>query len=142
MEMLAQLREKLPEFEGAGVRVACIVQGTPQEAEQLCGRHGMAEHCLGDPGKSSYRAMGFPKIRWRDILLPSADLRRRRQEAGAAGCGISVAGSLMKHSDVLQLGGAALIAPGGQVRWIHRSAHPGDLPRAAELLDVARRLGR
>lgn len=135
--MLAQLREKLPDFERAGVSVTCIVQGTTEEAIRLCGRHGMAGRCLDDPSKASYKEMGFPNCRWRDIVLPSAELRRRRKEARAAGCHVSVGGSLMKHSDVMQLGGAALIATNGRILWSYRSVHPGDLPSAGELLNIA-----
>src|SRR5579871_4811866 len=103
--MLAQLREKLPAFDEAGVGLTCIVQGSVEESMRLCGRHGMAGRCLDDPTKASYKAMRFPKCSWRDILLPSEDLRRRRAEANAAGCHVSVRESMMKHSDVMQLGG-------------------------------------
>lgn len=138
--MLAQLREKLPEFERAGVGLTCIVQGTVEESMRLCGRHGMAGRCLDDPSKASYKAMGFPKISWREILLPSEDLKRRRAEANAAGCHVSVRAALMKHSDVMQLGGAALFGTDGRILWTYRSKHPGDLPSADRLVEVAREI--
>ncbi|MBI1941149.1 MAG: AhpC/TSA family protein, partial [Acidobacteria bacterium] len=112
------MREKKELIEKRGVRLACVVQGTPQEAARFCRRHGMETHCIPDPTKQSYRAKGFPRIGWKEILFPSDDLRRRRQEAKAAGCSVSLRGTFQKHSDVLQLPGAALIAPGGRILWL------------------------
>jgi predicted amidohydrolase len=68
-------------------------------------------------------------------MAPKA-LRRRRKEASAAGCSVSLSGTLQKHSDILQLPGAALIARGGEIIWVYRGTHPGDLPPPHELLAV------
>ena len=76
-----QLREKLPQFEALGVRVVCVVQGTAEEAQQFCARHGLMQGCIGDPGKESYRAMGFGRTSWKAILFASSELKRRRVEA-------------------------------------------------------------
>ena len=130
------MREKLAEFERRGVRLACVVQGTTEEAARFCGRHGLAEISIGDPAKQSYRAMRLERTSWRKMIFSSADLRQRRVQARQAGCSNSVSGALQKHSDVLQLPGAALIARGGNILWLHRSAHTGDLPSAEELVQV------
>lgn len=132
------MREKLEDFRAAGVQLACVVQGTAEEAARFCGRHGLHEVCIPDPEKESYRAMGFRRTSWKTLLFPGADLKRRRQEAGQAGCSMSISGSLQKHSDVLQLPGAALVAQGGRILWLHRGTHTGDLPLADELLGVVR----
>lgn len=121
-----------------GVRLACVVQGTAAEAARFCGRHDIAQICVPDPEKESYRAMGLGRTRWREILRPTTELKRRRKEANEAGCGVSVSGALQKHSDVLQLPGAALIARGGKILWLHRGTHTADLPVAEELLEVVR----
>ncbi len=131
-----QLHEKLAEFEKRGVGLACVVQGTAEEAERFCGRHQLASQCVPDPGRESYRAMGFPRARWRNLLLPSREVLRHRSRAKEAGCGVSLSGTFQKHSDVRQLPGAALVAPGGRIVWLHRSAHVADLPSADELLNV------
>jgi len=132
------LGEHLPQFEQLGVRVTCIVQGDARQAESYCARHGLAGRCLGDPEKSSYRTLGFPRTRWRDLLFGPADLKRRRKEAAATGCANSLQGARESHSDVLQLPGAALVARDGRILWLHRASHPGDLPLAPELLRVVR----
>jgi hypothetical protein len=134
------LRERLPEFERRGVRVAAVVQGTADEAARFCGRHGAERICVPDPDKASYRAMGLPRTSWAALVFALPALRRRRAEARAAGCASSLTGTLRKHSDVLQLPGAALVGRDGRLLWVHRGAHPGDLPSAAALLDTVDRL--
>ena len=131
------MRERLEKFDALGVRLACVVQGAPQQAEGFCARHGLAGRCIPDPEKESYRAMGFPRTSWGSLIFASEDLRRRRKEAKAAGCSNHVGRAFLKSSDILQLPGAALIARGGRVLWLHRGAHPGDLPAADELLRIA-----
>ena len=136
METLAQLRETLQEFTDRGLQVASVVQGTARETERFCGRHGLSGICIGDPERESYRSMGFERTSWWRILLAPAALRRRRREASAAGCSVSLSGTLQKHSDILQLPGAALIGRGGEIIWVHHGIHPGDLPPARELLAI------
>ncbi|MGH9650781.1 MAG: hypothetical protein ACRD3I_09970, partial [Terriglobales bacterium] len=58
--------------------------------------------------------------------------------SGAAGCSNNLTGALQEHSDVLQLPGAALIARGGNILWMHRSQHPGDVPLADGLLEIVK----
>ena len=138
-----QLREKLPEFEALGVRVVCVVQGTAEEAQRFCARHGLAEGCIGDPHKESYHAMGFGRTRWKEILFASDELKHRREEAHQLGCGVSLKGTFQKHSDVLQLPGGALVDRAGRILWLSRPKTLAGLPRADELLLIAKEtLGR
>ena len=134
------MREKLAEFERRGVRLACVVQGAADEAARFCGRHGLAEVCIADPAKQSYRAMNLGRTSWRKMIFASPDLRERRVEARQVGCRNSLSGALQKHSDVRHLPGAALIARCGNILWLHRSAHTGDLPSAEELVQVVDKL--
>jgi len=131
------LRETLPQFEERGIRIGCIVQGTAQEMARFCGRHGVASVCIPDPKRESYRAMGLERTDWWSILFPTPEGRRRRTAAKAAGFPISFKGTIQKHSDVLQLPGAALVAQGGRIQWIHRATSPSDLPSPSQLLQTA-----
>ena len=131
------MRETLPEFETKGIRVGCVVQGTAEEMSRFCGRHGVASICIPDPARESYRAMGFERTTWWRIAFPGAEGRRRRAEAKAAGFPISLKGTFQKHSDVLQLPGAAFVAQGGRIVWLHRGKSPADIPSPAELLERA-----
>lgn len=132
------MREQRSGFDATGLRVACVVQGTAEDVRRFCGRHGVEDLCIPDPAKASYRAMGLERTSWGSLLRPSADLRRRRGEAQASGCGVSLRGTFRKHSDILQLPGAALVGRGGEILWLHRGTHPGDLPPLTDLLAIAR----
>ena len=133
------MREKQSEFEKRGVALACVVQGTAEEAARFCGRHGVESLCIPDPEKESYRALGLGRASLWEIILPSDDLKRRRAEAKQAGCSNKLEGARQKHSDIFQLSGAALVAAGGKILWLHRSKHTGDLPSADELLEIVRK---
>lgn len=132
------MRDKLKEFETTGVRVACVVQGTAEETSRFCGRHGVDQFCVPDPEKQSYAAMGFPRASWKDLLTPGEYLRRLK-EARDAGCSVDFSGAFKKNSDWLQLPGAALVARGGKILWLHRGTHPGDMPSVDELFAVVQK---
>jgi len=132
------LRETLPRFDEGGIRVGCVVQGTAEEMARFCGRHGVASVCIADPQRESYRAMGLERTDWWTILFPTPEGRRRRAAAKAAGFPISLKGTFQKHSDVLQLPGAALVARDGRIQWVHRGSTPSDLSAPSKLLQIAR----
>ena len=99
--------------------MAWVVQGTAEEAARFCGRYGLERICIPDPDKESYRLIGLGRTSWKDILFASDALRRRRAKAKEAGCQNSLRGTFQRHSDILQLSGAALIAQGGKILWLH-----------------------
>jgi hypothetical protein len=138
VESLAQLREKLPEFEKSKVRLACIVQGTAKDADELCGPYGLIANCVPDPKRESYAKLGLVRTKWKELLFPSQELRQRRKENRDAGFAISFKHSMKSSCDILLLPGAALVSDGGKILWLHRGAHPGDLPSADELLEMVR----
>src|SRR5271154_2590221 len=106
---------------------------------RFCGRLGVASLCIPDPKRESYRAMGLERTNWWSILFPTAEGRKRRAAAKAAGFPVSLRGTFQEHSDVLQLPGAAFVAQGGRIQWIHRGSSPADLPTPAQLLEIAPR---
>jgi len=135
VESLAQLREKLPEFEKLNLRLGCIVQGTAKDADELCSPFGLAAHCVPDPKRESYAKIGLDRTKWKELLFPSEDLRQRRKENREAGFSVNLKRSLKGTCDILLLPGAALVARGGTILWLHRGGNPGDLPSADELLE-------
>ncbi len=139
MEALAQLRERMPELEKLGVRLACIVQGDAREAAEFCGQYGMAEKCIPDPQKETYRRFGLDRASWGSLLFPSPELKQRRKENRAAGFAVSIKNSLKSHCDILLLPGAAIVAQGGEILWLHRGKNPGDLPAAEILVGQAKK---
>ena len=133
------MRERQSEFERRGVALACVVQGTAAETARFCGRHGVESLCIADPEKESYRALGLGRTSLWKIVFASPEAKRRRAESKAAGCRNNLEGARQKHSDVFQLPGAALVAEGGTILWLHRGEHPGDLPLADELLETVKK---
>ena len=138
MESLTQLRENLPEFEKLGVQLGCVVQGDAREAATVCGEYGMAEKCIPDPEKQSYAKMGLSRTTLGAMIFASPELKQNRKQNRAAGYKVSLKKSFMPHCDILLLPGAALVARGGKILWVHRGANPGDLPSADELLQLTR----
>jgi len=139
METLAQLREKLPEFEKVKVRLACVVQGTAKDAVELCGPYGLTTNCIPDPRKESYAKIGLDRARWMELLFPSRELRQRRKENRDAGFAINFKRSMKGTCDILLLPGAALVARGGKILWLHHGSNQSDLPSADDLLAKVRK---
>ena len=109
------------------------------EAAEVCGQYGMAEKCIPDPEKESYAKLGLDRTTLGAMVFASDELKARRKENRAAGFSVSIKKSFMPHCNIFLLPGGALVARGGKILWLHRGAHPGDLPQADELLDRVRR---
>ena len=115
-----------------------VGQGTGEEAARICNRLEVPCPCLGDPGKQAYRAFGLARDGWWNVTArpfledPRLAFGRIRNA--------SLAGSLMRHSDVLQLGGVAIVDREGVLRYLHRSRKTDDLPATSVLLAELDRL--
>lgn len=129
------MRETQPKLKKLGVRIGCVVQGTPEEAQRYCGRW-KAIACIPDPDRASYKAMGFPRGGLKDISY-GAGVTKATFQAMRKGFRGGLRGSLEKSSDWFQLPGAALISADGTLLWLHRGTHMGDLPDADALLAAA-----
>ena len=119
------------EFERRGARVVAVGQGTGDEAAEVCRGVGADFECLGDPHKHAYRAFALGRAGWWDLTA-----RPFLEDPGRAFGRIrraSVKGSLMKHTDVHQLPGVAILREGA-VRYLHRAAKTDDLPSSPEIL--------
>jgi peroxiredoxin len=129
----------LAEFRARGVGVAAVTQGTGVEATRLCRMMKLEVPCLGDPGRRAYRDFELRRDGWWNVtvapFLEDAPLAFRRIRHA------SLRGSMMPHSDVLQLGGVAVIDRQGVVRWLYRSRKTDDLPATADVLAEIDRLG-
>ena len=127
------MREIESDFAGAGIAVRFVVIGTPELARNFCSRFGDAQHCIADPEKRTYKAMGLEQYNlWR--LFTDRALRARRQENKAAGFRQNWRATRMENA--AQLPGAAFFDRDGVARWIYRGKHPGDLPSMREMLET------
>jgi hypothetical protein len=129
----------LQEFRNRGVGVAAVAQGTGVEAARFCGMMKIGYPCLGDPDRRAYRGFELPRDRWWNVtvkpFLEDAPLAWSRIRHA------SLSGSMMPHTDVLQLGGVIAIDRAGVVRYLYRSKQTDDLPATSEVLAELDRLG-
>jgi hypothetical protein len=120
------------ELEARGAGVVAIGQGTGREAARFCRMLKVDATCLGDPEKQSYRAFGLPRDGWWNVTAkpfledPALAWSRIRHA--------SLRGSLMRHTDVLQLGGVAVVDRDGVCRYLHRARRTDDFPPLQEVL--------
>ena len=132
------MQEHHADYKERGARVVAIGQGTGEEAAEICGALGADFSCYGDPGKRAYRAFQLPRASWWSVtakpFFEDAALAYRRIRNA------SMKGSLMKHTDVLQLPGVAIVDAGGVVRYLHRSKKADDLTPTTEILSQLDRL--
>ncbi|MDB5041646.1 MAG: hypothetical protein JWN27_2372 [Candidatus Eremiobacteraeota bacterium] len=117
--------------------VRFVTIGSQAKAEEFCGQHGMAAYCIGDVDKRTYAAMGLEGFNLLKLFTDPA-LKKRRAENKAAG--FSQNWGATKLQDGAQLPGAAIVDASGIIRWVHRGAHPGDLPPVDEMLERAHEL--
>ncbi|HEV3087946.1 MAG TPA: AhpC/TSA family protein [Candidatus Elarobacter sp.] len=131
------MRESGYDPSGGPFSVRFVTIGSQAKAEEFCGQHGMAAYCIGDADKRTYAAMGLEQYNLLRLFTDPA-LQKRRAENRAAG--FKQNWGATKLQDGAQLPGAAIVDADGNIRWIHRGAHPGDLPPVGEMLERAREL--
>lgn len=120
--LLPDLRKKLEEV---NVGLICVMQGDEEELEMFWPFEEIA--AIPDPGKETYRQMGFERTSLLKILFAETDLKERRKKATSLGCSMNNQGTKSKSSDVLQLPGMALADKDNTIIWHHKSRHTGDL---------------
>lgn len=127
------------EIQARGAGVVAIGQGTGAEAARFCRGVKTDYPCLGDPDKEGYRAFGLSRDGWWNVTAgpfledPKLAWSRIRRA--------SLRGSVMRHTDVLQLGGVAIVDPRGIVRYLHRARKTDDLPPTPVIIEHLERLG-
>ena len=126
------------EIQARGARVVAVGQGTGDESASFCHGLGVEFPCMGDPEKQAYRAFELPRDGWWNVtakpFLEDAKLAWSRIRHA------SLKGSMMQHTDVLQLGGVAIVDRQGIVRFLHRSTRTDDLPDTADVIAQLDRL--
>lgn len=109
-----------------------VGQGRGDEAARFCAELGLDYACLGDPGRESYRRLSLTRDSWWNVTAapfledPKLAFSRIRHA--------SLKGSLMKHTDVLQLGGVVVIDRGGAIRYLYRARRTDDYPPTSEIV--------
>ncbi|MBM3275536.1 MAG: redoxin domain-containing protein [Candidatus Sericytochromatia bacterium] len=117
-QQVAQLRDLVPELEARGATVTAIGNGTVEQAREFAASQQLIFRLLTDPDLEAYRAMSF--ARGLGEVLNLATLGSSLLAAAGGYRQTAAAG------DLLQLGGAAVMEPGGRMRYFHASRTAGD----------------
>lgn len=125
------MREGLAEFEKRGARLVAVGQGSEEETARYCGEYARGFPCLGDPDRSSYRALGLRRGDWWSVVVKPffTDTRESLRLVRNADLGASQ----LEASDVLQLGGVAIVDRAGVLRFLHVAETTADIPSNEEI---------
>ena len=126
-----QLHRAREQFEQAGVGLVLVGQATPRHAQHFAKKLGLdGMTVLADEQRATYKAMGFRKANLGQLLGPKSvvsGLKHGKRSGVTQGRIIG---------DAAQLGGAIIVAPGGDVLFRQASEHAGDTIEPADLLTV------
>ena len=128
-----QLHRAREQFEDAGVDLVMIGQATPRHASHFRRKLEIDVPVLADEERETYALAGHVRGGVSQLLGPRSVLSGIKHGARSGVVQGRVVG------DVAQLGGAAVIAPGGEVLWSHSAKNAGDTVEPDEILAAARR---
>jgi len=130
----------LEEFQRRGARLVAVGQGTEDEAAHYCGKYAPGVPCLGDPDRSSYKALGLGRGKWWSMVVTPlwTDTRVAVQRIRRA----DLRASQLDASDVLQLGGVAIVDREGVLRFLHVAETTDDIPSNDEIFAALDSLSR
>jgi len=134
-----QLHRARKDFDAAGVRLAVIGIGTPQEAAEFRRIHGLEFPLLADPERRTYELAGTKIATLDELLGPRVVARGIKHTIMSRlrlGSVVVHQGKIQGHA--AQLGGVLVVAPDGSVRYAHLSEDASDDPPPREVLAAAR----
>jgi hypothetical protein len=135
---LVQVQEGLDEFRSRGATVVAVGQGTGEQAVDYCKRFGAEFPCVGDPERSGYRAFSLARGNYWTVVF--RDMIRRPIESLRLVSQADASGARLAATDVLQLGGVAILDAGGLLRSLYVAENPQDMPSNAGILAELDRL--
>jgi hypothetical protein len=128
-----QLHRAREQFEAAGAGQVLIGQATPRQAAHFRRRQGIELPVLADENRVSYQAIGAKKGSVGELVGPAVV---------AKGLVTSARYGVLQGKtvgDAAQLGGALVVAPGGQVVFSQLAKNAGDNISPEEILAAVRR---
>ncbi|HEV2061623.1 MAG TPA: peroxiredoxin-like family protein [Solirubrobacteraceae bacterium] len=127
-----QLHRAREEFEAAGAELVLIGQATPRQAAAFRRKTKIDLPVLADEERRTYKLAGLRRGSLTQLVGARSVLTGVKHGARSG----VVQGRIV--GDAAQLGGAIVVAPGGEVVFEHRSRHAGDTIEADELLEAVR----
>ena len=126
-----QLHGAREQFAAAGARLVLIGQGGARQAAHFRRKMGLdGTLVFADGDRASYRAAGARRGGVAELLGPKSVV------SGVKHAARSRVMQGRPVGDVTQLGGAMVVAPGGEVRFARMARHAGDNVDVGELLDA------
>ena len=129
-----QLHRARDEFEAEGTPLVLIGQLTARHAAHFRRRQGIELPVLADEDRVSYKAAGAKIATMGELLGPSVVAKGLMTTVRTG----RVQGRTLGHP--AQLGGAMVIAPGGEIVWSHMSEDASDNAPPEEILAAVRKL--
>jgi peroxiredoxin len=126
-------------FDDAGVGLAVIGMGTPEDAAEFRRIQDMELPVLVDPDRRTYELAGAKIATLDELLSPKVVARGIKHTILSRlrfGSVVVHQGRIQGHA--AQLGGVLVVAPDGSVRYAHLSKDASDDPPPAEVLAAAR----
>ena len=112
------MRDREDDIKAAGAELTVIGMGATKTASDFKDKNRLPFRVLVDKKKETYRLLGLDQGSMADVAGPKVWL------AGAKS--VVRHGQGLPKEDPLQLGGAMVIAPGGEVLLTHRSSTSAD----------------
>jgi peroxiredoxin len=128
-----QLHRDRDQFAEAGVELAVIGQGDPEDAARFRRTQHVEElPMFTDRKRESYRAAGTKVATFSELLGPSVMARGIRASVATR----KRQGKVDGHA--AQLGGVMIVKPDGSIAYSHLSDDASDYPENDEVLEAAR----
>jgi hypothetical protein len=123
------LRDHSDEFEAKGAHVAAIGMGLTAMAADFKEKQKIPFTLLVDRHRETHRAAGLERGRLLDVAGPKQAVRAVKSLLTG-----NTQGRPAPKQDVLQLGGALVIARGGEILYRHRATGAEDNAPAGDLI--------
>ena len=113
------MRDRREDIASTGAQVVAIGMGRPDMAAHFRDQFDVPFTLLVDHDKQTYRALGIKRGNWLEIAGPQNWPRYARAL-------LSGQGFARPQQDPQQMGGVAVVQPGGDVTFIYRSEASSD----------------
>jgi peroxiredoxin len=128
---VAQLRQKITQFEQTGSRVVLVGMGTPEESAAFIKNAGVSFPMISDPKRQLYQAFGLKMAAVLELLSPALTFKALATMARGHSVGLPI-------GDIRQLPGVFIINTDGQIVYSHVASDAADHPDPEKILTALR----
>lgn len=124
-EMLDELVAGYPELADAGLALAVVTQGTPDQTREFCNERAPGILCLSDPERKVYTAFGLERGTLRQTFLSAQVWRSNRKLKKTRGWNTELP---PPGQDSMLMSGTFVIGPDGLIRLPYYYENIADHP--------------